>query len=134
MLPDTVRYVPNQQVQLNRVFHGLADPTRRAVLERLSSGPAAVSELAEPFRMSLPSFLQHLDVLESCGLVKSRKAGRVRTYRLTPPSRLMFIKIGRAVQQPLRASEGWFEKQRAIWNRRLDQLDTYLADLKEQKS
>jgi Predicted transcriptional regulators len=112
--------VPNQQVQLNRVFHGLADPTRRAVLERLSSGPAAVSELAEPFRMSLPSFLQHLDVLESCGLVKSRKAGRVRTYRLTP--------------QPLRASEGWFEKQRAIWNRRLDQLDTYLADLKEQKS
>ena len=112
--------MPNQQAQLNRVFHGLADPTRRAVLERLSSGPAAVSELAEPFRMSLPSFLQHLGVLESCGLVKSRKAGRVRTYRLTP--------------QPLRASEAWLEKQRAIWNRRLNQLDTYLADLKEQKS
>ena len=111
----------NQQPsQLNRVFHGLADPTRRAVLERLSSGPAAVSELAEPFSMSLPSFLQHLNVLEDCGLVKSRKSGRVRTYQLT--------------QQPLKAAEGWLEKQRAIWNRRLDQLESYLADLKEQKS
>jgi DNA-binding transcriptional ArsR family regulator len=79
-----------------------------------------VSELADPFSMSLPSFLQHLDVLESCGLVKSRKAGRVRTYRLTP--------------QPLMVAEGWLERQRSIWNRRLDQLDTYLADLKEQKS
>jgi len=70
--------------------------------------------------MSLPSFLQHLDILEEAGLVKSRKAGRVRTYRLTP--------------RPLKAAESWLEKQRAIWNRRLDQLDTYLADLKEQKS
>jgi DNA-binding transcriptional ArsR family regulator len=113
--------MPNQQAsQLNHVFHGLADPTRRAVLERLSSGPAAVSELADPFSMSLPSFLQHLDVLEGCGLVKSRKAGRVRTYRLTP--------------QPLRVAEGWLERQRSIWNRRLDQLDTYLTDLKERKS
>ncbi len=107
--------MPNQQaVQLDRVFHGLADPTRRAVLGKLSNGPAAVSELAEPFNMALPSFLQHLDVLENCGLVKSRKAGRVRTYRLTP--------------QPLRVAEGWLEKQRSLWNRRLDQLDTYLAD------
>jgi DNA-binding transcriptional ArsR family regulator len=113
--------MPNQQAsQLNSVFHGLADPTRRAVLERLSNGPAAVSELAKPFRMSLPSFLQHLDVLEDCGLVKSRKAGRVRTYQLTP--------------QPLKAAESWLEKQRGLWNRRLDQLDTYLADLKEKKT
>jgi DNA-binding transcriptional ArsR family regulator len=113
--------VPNQQVsQLNRVFHGLADPTRRAVLQRLSRGPVPVSELAKPFSMSLPSFLQHLDTLESCGLVKSRKTGRVRTYRLTP--------------QPLKIAESWLEKQRAIWNRRLDQLDTYLSDLKEQNS
>lgn len=113
--------MPNQQaLQLNRVFHGLAHPTRRAVLERLSSGPAAVSELAGPFSMSLPSFLQHLDVLETCGLVKSRKAGRVRTYQLR--------------RQPLRVAEGWLEKQRALWNCRLDQLDIYLADLKEQKS
>ena len=113
--------MPNQQAsQLNLVFHGLADPTRRAVLERLSRGPAAVSELSQPFHMSLPSFLQHLGVLEECGLVKSRKSGRVRTYQLTP--------------QPLKAAEGWLEKQRGIWNRRLDQLDSYLADLKEQKS
>ena len=113
--------MPNQQAaQLDRLFRGLADPTRRAVLEQLGRGPAAVSELAEPFRMSLPSFLQHLDILEEAGLVKSRKAGRVRTYRLTP--------------RPLKAAESWLEKQRAIWNRRLDQLDTYLADLKEQKS
>jgi len=105
---------------LDRVFQGLADSTRRAVLERLSRGPAAVSELAAPFSMSLPSFLQHLDVLEDCGLVKSRKAGRVRTYQLTP--------------RRLRVAEDWLETQRAIWNRRLDQLDAYLIDLKEQKS
>jgi DNA-binding transcriptional ArsR family regulator len=110
--------MPNQQaIQLDRVFHGLADPTRRAVLGKLSRGPAAVSDLAAPFNMSLPSFLQHLEVLEDCGLVKSRKAGRVRTYRLTP--------------QPLRVAEGWLEKQRSLWNRRLDQLDAYLTDIKE---
>ncbi|HEY6988325.1 MAG TPA: metalloregulator ArsR/SmtB family transcription factor [Bryobacteraceae bacterium] len=107
----------NQEAQLNCVFHGLADPTRRAVLDRLSRGPGAVSELAAPFRMALPSFLQHLDVLESCRLVKSRKVGRVRTYKLNP--------------QPLRAAEGWLEKRRAIWNRRLDQLDSYLTNFKE---
>lgn len=113
--------MPNQPAaRLTRVFHGLADPTRRAVLERLSGGPAAVSELAAPFRMSLPSFLQHLEVLEDCGLVKSRKTGRVRTYQITP--------------QPLKAAETWLEKRRNLWNRRLDQLDSYLADLKEQKS
>ena len=112
--------MPNQQAsQLDRVFHGLADPTRRAVLERLSSGPAAVRELAQPFGMSLPAFMQHLEVLERCGLVKSRKAGRVRTFRLTP--------------KPLSAAENWLEQQRSMWNRRLDQLDTYLSTLKEQK-
>ncbi|MGJ5816405.1 ArsR/SmtB family transcription factor [Paludibaculum fermentans] len=113
--------MPNQQVsQLDRVFHGLADPTRRAVLKRLSTGPAPVTELANPFNMSLPSFLQHLDVLEECGLVKSRKAGRVRTYQLTP--------------QPLQVAENWLEQQRSLWSRRLDQLDSYLSDLKEQNS
>ena len=121
MPPDIVRHMPNQQAtQLDRVFHSLADPTRRAVLKQLGRGPAAAGELAKPFDMSLPSFLQHLDVLEDCGLVKSRKAGRVRTYQLTP--------------QPLRAAEGWLEKQRAVWERRLDQLDSYLADLKEEQS
>lgn len=107
--------MPNQGVQLDRVFQALADPTRRAVLQRLSSGTAAVSELAEPFDMALPSFMQHLKVLEGCGLVRSRKAGRVRTYRLSP--------------RPLRAAEGWIAEQRALWERRLDQLDRYLEAL-----
>jgi DNA-binding transcriptional ArsR family regulator len=111
--------LPNQSIQLSRVFQGLADPTRRAVLERLSSGPAPVTELARPFKMALPSFSQHLDVLESCGLVKSRKSGRVRTYQLAPRS--------------LKLAEHWLETQRAHWEGRLDQLDTYLNDLKEQK-
>src|SRR5689334_8130212 len=98
--------MPNQSRQLNRIFQALADPTRRAVIERLSSGPAPVSELAQPFKMALPSFTQHLEVLENCGLVRSRKTGRVRTYQLVP--------------QPLKAAEQWMEMQRAIWERRLD--------------
>jgi DNA-binding transcriptional ArsR family regulator len=114
-----LRHVPNQSVQLSRVFQGLADPTRRAVLERLSSGPAAVSELARPFKMALPSFSQHLDVLENCGLVRSRKSGRVRTYQLAPRS--------------LKLAERWLEAQRAAWEGRLDQLDTYLTDLKKEQ-
>lgn len=109
--------MPNQgAVGLDRVFQALADPTRRAVLQRLSSGTAPVSELAEPFDMALPSFLQHLKVLEGCGLVRSQKAGRVRTYQLSP--------------QPLKAAERWIAEQRALWERRLDQLDQYLEDLK----
>ena len=111
--------MPNQQTQLDRVFRALGDPTRRAVLSRLSAGPAPVSELAQPFRMALPSFTQHLAVLETCGLVRSRKIGRVRTYRLVP--------------QPLKAAERWMAQQRALWERRLDQLDTYLLELKEDK-
>ena len=105
--------------QLNRVFQALADPTRRAVLERLGGGPAPMSELARPFRMALPSFSQHLDVLEACGLVRSRKVGRVRTYRLAP--------------RPLKGAEHWIATQRALWERRLDQLDAYLNELKEEK-
>lgn len=111
--------MPNHLAQLDRVFQALADPTRRAVLERLSSGPAPVSELAQPFKMALPSFAQHLDVLERCGLVRSRKTGRVRTYRLTP--------------RTLKGAERWMARQRATWERRLDQLDLYLEDLKEQR-
>jgi DNA-binding transcriptional ArsR family regulator len=110
--------MPNQPVDLSRVFHALADPTRRAVLERLSRGPAAMTELARPFPMALPSFSQHLGVLEACGLVRSRKTGRVRTYQLAP--------------QPLEAAQDWMTAQRVTWERRLDQLDDYLKDLKEQ--
>jgi DNA-binding transcriptional ArsR family regulator len=115
-----VRPVPNQSVALDGVFHALADPTRRAVLQRLSGGVAAVSELAAPFDMALPSFLQHLKVLEGCGLVRSSKSGRVRTYELSPG--------------PMRAAEGWMTAQRALWERRLDQLDDYLASMAPAKS
>lgn len=111
--------MPNQSPQLSRVFQALADPTRRAVLERLCSGPAPMSELAQPFHMALPSFSQHLDVLENCGLVRSSKAGRVRTYRLAP--------------KPLKAAEQWMVRQRTMWERRLDQLDNYLNTLKEKQ-
>lgn len=104
-------------MQLNRVFQALADPTRRAVLQRLGGGPAPMTELARPFEMALPSFSQHLRVLESCGLVRSCKSGRVRTYELSP--------------EPLQAAEHWISGQRAIWERRLDQLDTLLLTLKE---
>jgi DNA-binding transcriptional ArsR family regulator len=111
--------MPNQSMQLDRVFHALGDSTRRAVLSRLSGGPAPVSELARPFDLALPTFTQHLDVLEHCGLVRSRKRGRVRTYRLAPA--------------PLKAAEHWIVKQRGLWERRLDQLDSYLMELKEKR-
>jgi DNA-binding transcriptional ArsR family regulator len=110
----------NQSAQLDRIFQALADPTRRAVLERLSSGPAPVTELANRFDMALPSFLQHLKVLEGVGLVGSNKKGRVRTYQFAP--------------RPLKAAEHWMVRQRAVWERRLDQLDDYLEAIKEKKS
>src|SRR3984893_1668929 len=111
--------MPNDAIQLDGVFRALGDPTRRAVLGRLSRGPAAVSELARPFDMALPSFTQHLAVLENCGLVHSRKTGRVRTFQLVP--------------QPLEAAGCWMVQQRALSERRLDQLDNYLKDLKERE-
>ena len=105
--------MPHQSARLDLVFQSLADPTRRAVLKRLSKGPAQVSDLAKPFHMALPSFMQHLAVLEKNGLVKSLKSGRVRTYQLSP--------------KPLELAENWLGKQRAIWDVRLDQLDEYLT-------
>ena len=97
------------------VFRALAHPTRRAVVERLGRGPAATSELARPFHVALPSFLEHMEILESSGLVRSKKRGRVRVWRLAP--------------RRLEAAEGWLAKQRAIWERRLDQLDDYLQEM-----
>ena len=109
--------MPQPLAQLDRLFHALADPTRRAVVERLGHGPAPTSELARPFAMALPSFLQHLEVLEETGLVTSAKQGRVRTYRLAPRS--------------LRAAEHWLTTQHRVWERRLDQFDEYVRTLKE---
>jgi DNA-binding transcriptional ArsR family regulator len=107
----------NQEAALDRVFHALANPTRRAVVKRPSEGPAAASELAEPFAMALPSFMQHLQVLEGSGLVRSEKRGRVRTYRLTP--------------ERLARAETWMERARRLWGARLDRLDAYVLELKE---
>ena len=111
--------MPKQFTQLNHIFQALADPTRRTVLERLSNGPASTLELAQPFKMALPSFVQHLDVLQKCGLVRSRKLGRVRTYQLAP--------------RPLKDAEHWMAARRRVWERRLDQLDDYLLKLKEEQ-
>jgi DNA-binding transcriptional ArsR family regulator len=110
---------PGSGNSIDGVFAALADPTRRQVVERLGRSPASVSELAAPFEMALPSFVQHLRVLEQCGLVLSTKRGRVRTYRLAP--------------EPLKLAEGWLDQQRSLWERRLDQLDEYLIDLKEER-
>jgi DNA-binding transcriptional ArsR family regulator len=105
--------------RLGPVFQALADPTRRAVLERLARGPASVTELAQPFPMALPSFAQHLDVLERSGLVRSRKQGRVRTYALET--------------RPLAEAVDWLARQRSTWEQRLDQLDQHLLDVKERE-
>lgn len=108
------------QRALDRVFHALADSTRRSIVERLTRGPASVSELAQPLAMSLPAVFQHLQVLEECGLVASEKAGRVRTCRIEP-----------AV---LRNAEHWIAERRTSWERRLDRLGEYLASEDDPKS
>ena len=105
--------MPNQLSPLDQVFHALADPTRRGMVERLVRGPATVSELFRPLEMSLPAVLQHLQVLEASGLVRSEKAGRVRTCRIEPDA--------------LRAAEAWITGQRTAWETRLDRLGDYLA-------
>jgi DNA-binding transcriptional ArsR family regulator len=112
--------MPTATQPIDGVFRALADPTRRLVLERLTRGPDSVSGLAAPFDMALPSFVEHLRVLEGCGLVRSTKTGRVRTYQLVP--------------KRLRMAEDWLARQRVLWERRLDQLDAYLLEMKEKRS
>lgn len=105
--------------QMSRVFRALSDPTRRAVLAQLAHKPASMTELARPFKMALPSFAQHLTVLEECGVVRSHKAGRVRHYQLVP--------------QPLAVAEDWMMAQRAIWEQRLDQLGEYVEKMQSEE-
>jgi DNA-binding transcriptional ArsR family regulator len=105
----------NYQSTLDLTFQALADPTRRQVLASLRSGPASVSELAEPFEMALPSFMQHLRVLEKSGLVHSHKIGRVRTFKIVP--------------EALKEAKGWLAEQLEFWDRRLNQLDNYLLEM-----
>ena len=104
---------------IDGVFRALSDPTRRDVLGRLSARSASVSDLAVTYDMALPSFVEHLKVLERSGLVRSHKAGRVRTYELVP--------------EQLRVAENWLARQRTLWERRLDQLDSYLMKMKQEK-
>jgi DNA-binding transcriptional ArsR family regulator len=99
-------------VNLDLTFQALADPTRRAMVERLGRGPASVSDLAEPFAMSLPAIVQHLAVLEASGLIRSEKLGRVRTCRMEPAA--------------LSLAEQWFNQRRAEWDQRLDRLGEHL--------
>src|SRR5687768_9068402 len=98
------------------VFHALSNSTRRKVLEQLSAGPATVGELAAPFDMKLPSFVQHLSVLERSRLVKSKKRGRVRTYEIAP--------------ERFRVAENWLAERRQVWESRLDRFDEYVRQLK----
>ena len=107
----------NQSEPVQRVFHALADPTRLAMFERLSQGPASVSELARPLPMSLPAVLQHLAVLEADGLVHSEKVGRVRTCRIEPAA--------------LKTAGDWVAERRALWERSLDRLGDYLAETED---
>jgi DNA-binding transcriptional ArsR family regulator len=102
------------------VFYALSNSTRRKVLEHLSVGPATVSELAAPFDMKLPSFVQHLSVLEHSRLVTSKKRGRVRTYEIAP--------------ERFEVVEDWLTARRQLWEARLDRFDEYVKQLKEKES
>lgn len=104
----------NKSAPLDRMFQALADPARRAMVERLARGPASVSDLAKPFDMTLPAVIQHLQVLESSGLIRTEKIGRVRTCRVEPKA--------------LRSIEQWVAGRRALWERCFDRLDRYLAE------
>jgi DNA-binding transcriptional ArsR family regulator len=106
----------NQPAALDLAFQALADPTRRSMVERLSRGPASVSELARPTGLSLPAVMQHLALLESSGLVRTQKAGRVRTCRIEPAA--------------LSLAEQWIQQRRLEWEARLDRLGDYLEALK----
>jgi DNA-binding transcriptional ArsR family regulator len=108
----------NQHADLDRMFHALADPARRAMVERLTRGPAPVSDLARPLPMSLPAAMQHLGVLEAAGLVRSEKTGRVRTCTLDTSA--------------LSLAEQWINARRIEWEHRLDRLGDYLKTLESE--
>ncbi|MEV7808733.1 metalloregulator ArsR/SmtB family transcription factor [Microbispora sp. NPDC088329] len=112
--------MPKHSELLDRIFRALADETRRAIVARLVRGPAAVSRLAQPLAMSLPAVMQHLQVLEAAGLVRSEKTGRVRTCQIEP--------------RALRMAEEWIVGQRTSWEQRLDLLDDLLAQRPSQQS
>ena len=109
--------MPSHRVSVDRVFHALGDPTRRAMFERLSRGPVSVSQLAKPLAITLAAVVQHLQVLQESGLVQTEKVGRVRTCRIEPGG--------------LSVMEKWIEDRRMSWERRLDRLGKLLAESEE---
>ena len=109
--------MPHATANLDLTFQALADPTRRGIVERLSRGQATVSEIAEPYAMSLPAIVQHLAVLDASGLVRSEKIGRVRTCRIDTAT--------------LSLAEQWFNRRRAEWDQRLDRLGEHLKRFPE---
>jgi DNA-binding transcriptional ArsR family regulator len=113
-----LKHMLNHKTQLDNIFHALADPTRRAIVERLSAGPASVGELAKPLTMSLAAVVQHLQLLEGCRLIASTKQGRVRTCRIEPKT--------------LETLETWLDQRRRHWVRVFDRLAAVLDD-QEQK-
>jgi DNA-binding transcriptional ArsR family regulator len=104
----------DHKLNIDHIFHALGDPTRRAMVEKLTDGPISVSQLAEPFNMTLAAVVQHLQILEECGIVRTEKIGRVRTCRVDPKG--------------LDAVEKWISDRRSRWEKRLDQLGDLLAE------
>ncbi|HTF62708.1 MAG TPA: metalloregulator ArsR/SmtB family transcription factor [Edaphobacter sp.] len=109
--------MPKRKPNIDRVFHALGDPTRRAIMEKLSAGPVSVSRLAEPLDITLAAVVQHLQVLEESGLVQTQKAGRVRTCSIEPAG--------------LSVAEQWIRDRRSMWERRFDRLGDLLAEPEE---
>ena len=112
--------MPAKKADVDRVFHALGDPTRRAIVQKLSRGPISVTRLAEPLAITLAAVVQHLQVLEESGLVHTEKVGRVRTCRIEP--------------RGLAVAEQWIRDRRTIWERRLDRLGDLLAEPDEDDS
>jgi len=109
--------MPARKISIDRVFHALGDPTRRAIVERLSEAPTSASHLAVPLAITLAAVVQHLQILEESGLVRTEKIGRVRTCRLESAG--------------LTAAQQWIEDRRTLWERRLDRLGEFLAEEEE---
>jgi len=109
-----VKYMLDRSDPLDRAFHALSDPSRRQMIDRLAQAPASVSELARPLKMTLAAVVQHVQVLESSGLIESRKTGRVRTCSINPDM--------------LSATEQWLTDRRTLWQRRLDRLGEVLDE------
>ncbi len=114
-----VKHVLNESSRLDLAFQALSDPTRRQMVARLTHSPASVSELARPLPISLPAVLQHLHMLETSGLVRTEKKGRVRTCRIDPTA--------------FRAAETWLADRRMLWEGRLDRFEAYLEDMKKEE-